>query len=208
MTAARFSDASFSAHGLACRRGGRELFSDLDFEIESGGALVLRGRNGAGKTSLLRLAAGLLRPAEGHFAWNGAVIEEYGTQIHFVGHENALKPVFTVRENLSFWARLHGSLDGVGGALEAAELGRIADIPVRFLSEGQRRRAALARLLATPKPLWLLDEPNASLDKGATAWLAEVFESHLAAGGMILAATHRALGLESQPELTLGRTPA
>ena len=203
MTVAPFPDASFSAHGLACRRGGRELFSALDFEIESGGALLLRGRNGAGKTSLLRLVAGLLRPAAGHFAWNGAAIGDVGAHLHFVGHENALKPVLTVRENLAFWARLGGAADSVDGALETARLTRIADIPARFLSEGQRRRAALARLLATPKPLWLLDEPNASLDTAATGWLTGVLDAHLAAGGMILAATHRALGLEAAQELAL-----
>ena len=203
MTAAPFPESSFSAHGLACRRGGRALFNELDFEIRSGGALLLRGRNGAGKTSLLRLAAGLLRPAAGHFAWNGAPISEPGAHIHFVGHENALKPVLTVRENLAFWARLNGAADNVDGALEAAELTRIADIPVRFLSEGQRRRTALARLLTTPKPLWLLDEPSASLDTAASAWLTGVLEAHVAAGGLILAATHRALGLTAARELTL-----
>lgn len=181
----------FTGRGLTCARGERIVFRALDFSLSPGGALVLAGRNGAGKTSLLRLMAGLLPPADGALAWDGAPLDAdaHRMRLRYVGHDDALKGALTVRENLSFAAAFDG--DGnVGGALDHFGLVAQAETPARLLSAGQRRRAALARLLLAPRALWLLDEPGASLDATGTGTLSAAIAAHRARGGMAVLAAH------------------
>ena len=203
---------TLEGRGLECVRSDRVVFSDLDFQIASGGALVLRGPNGSGKTSLLRLIAGLLRPAAGGFFWEGAPIaeapEDHRARLHYVGHSDALKPAFTVAENLAFWAALRGNAGGEGAALERFGLGGLADFPAGLLSAGQRRRLALARLAASAAPLWLLDEPTVALDSEASAALFELIAGHRQEGGMVIAATHVELPLAEAQALELGGSKA
>ena len=201
---------TLEAQGLTCVRGGRVLFADLNFRLGPGQALVLRGPNGSGKTSLLRLAAGLLRPAGGGLSWNGqaatADLMAYQAKIAFVGHIDALKPVFTVAENLAFWARFAAGPERVDAALERFGLAPLHDLPASFLSAGQRRRLSLARLVAAPAPLWLLDEPTASLDDEGAATVVSVISEHMANGGIALVAAHGPLDVPGR-ELRLGGLP-
>jgi heme exporter protein A len=194
---------------IAIERGGRRLFSDLSFEAAPGEALVVTGPNGAGKSSLLRAIAGLLSLAEGSVDLEGGDDErDIGEQAHYFGHADALKGALTARENLDFWAAMLRAEKAPAGAaapeMEApaalARLGlaHVADFPVSILSAGQKRRVALARLLVAYRPLWLLDEPTSALDVAAQSRLAEIMGAHLAAGGMIVAATHAPLGLEGR----------
>lgn len=193
-------------------RGERIVFAGLSFRVAAGGTLIVLGRNGAGKSSLLRLVAGLLRPAAGTITLGESAAElSVAEQAHYLGHQDALKPSLTVRENLSFWASFLGSskpavveANAVTDALAAVGLGDLADLPAGYLSAGQRRRLSLARLLAVPRPLWLLDEPTAALDIAAQARLVELMQEHLTAGGLILVATHSPLGLDGARELRLG----
>jgi len=203
----------FTAEGLGCVRGERQVFADVNFAVEPGGALVLEGPNGSGKSSLLRLSALLLQPAAGRLAWDGQAIaddpEAHRARLFYIGHLDALKPAFTVLDNLGFWGRLAGSAPAaVDAALERIGLDHLADLPARFLSAGQRRRLNLARLLLAPRTLWLLDEPTTSLDAAATATLAEMIAEHRAAGGMVMAATHVDLGLRAAATLRLGPAQA
>jgi heme exporter protein A len=194
-----------SAAGLACTRGNREVFSGLDFYVSGGEMLVVRGRNGAGKTSLLRLIAGLIRPAAGLIALEAGDPElTVPEQAHYVGHQDALKTSLSVEENLAFWARYLGAATiGIADALRATGLDALADLPAAYLSAGQRRRLSLARLIAARRPIWLLDEPTSALDSAAQARLVDLMRQHLAAGGLIMAATHTPLGLDSARELVL-----
>ena len=190
----------FQALGIACERGERRIFSDLDFQVEPGQALVLSGPNGSGKTSILRIAATLLRAADGRLTWNGTNIFDdvcqHRSRLHFIGHQDAVKGALTVRENLEVWANIRGSGDGhVDGALAAFGITHLADTPAQYLSAGQHRRTALARLVASPAMLWLLDEPTASLDADGTTCLQNVIADHRATQGMVIAATHIELGL-------------
>lgn len=198
---------SFAAETLACVRGERMVFRDLSFAIEPGGALLLQGPNGSGKSSLLRLCAGFLSAAHGRLLWNGADVaadvEGWRERFLYVGHHDAIKPAFTVRRNLEFWAALGGG--EVNAALARFDLVGLADVPGRYLSAGQRRRANLARLALRPVPLWLLDEPTTALDKSAVALLAAAVAAHRSAGGMVLAATHLDLGLADVAVLELAR---
>jgi heme exporter protein A len=194
--------ALFEARNLACRRGERLLFQLLDFSVASGEALVLTGANGAGKSSLLRLAAGLIRPAAGEFSWDGRVVRPHADQhrrrLIYLGHMDALKANLTPRENLRFWADLAGLSSGqavwaVEQALEEDHLWALADLPARFLSAGQRRRLALSRLrLQSPSAtsLWLLDEPTNALDGEAKQRLLDLLRQHLIAGGLMVLASH------------------
>jgi heme exporter protein A len=196
--------------GITIERGGRRLFSDLSFEAGAGAALIVTGPNGAGKSSLLRAIAGLLRAAAGEIRLEGGDAEQsLGEQAHYLGHADALKGALTAGENLAFWAAMLGA-DGApaaplspAAALERVGLVHVMDFPVAALSAGQKRRVALARLLVAYRPLWLLDEPTAALDAAAQARLAEIMRAHLAASGLIVAATHAPLGLAGQ-ELKLG----
>src|SRR5581483_1068146 len=178
-----------TADKLTCVRGGRPVFAGLSFALAGGEALMVTGPNGAGKSSLLRVIAGLLRPVSGSLSLNGGESDaSVGEQAHYLGHADALKPALTVRENLSFWASYLGGGGAIDVALDAVGLARLADLPAMFLSAGQRRRLAIARLVAVKRKLWLLDEPTAALDASAQKKLAELMSEHLASGGLIVAA--------------------
>jgi heme exporter protein A len=180
----------FAGRSLVCRRGERLVFSHLDFDLAPGGALLLRGPNGSGKSSLLRLMAGLLHAAEGELAWDGVPIgrepEDHRRRLAFLGHLDAVKPALTVTENLAFWC----GREAVAPALSAFGISRLALLPARLLSAGQRRRLALARVAARQAPLWLLDEPTNGLDAEAEILFAEALARHRAAGGMAAIALH------------------
>lgn len=186
--------ALLEAVGLACRRGGRTVFEHLDMSLRPGEALLLRGPNGSGKSSLLRLLAGLLRPLAGRIAWAGRAIGDdppaHRARLHYVAHADALKPGLTVRENLEFATALAGGTATPAAALAALGLEALADLPARFLSAGQRRRLTLARLLATARPLWLLDEPGVGLDRASRDRLEAAIARHRADGGICVVATH------------------
>lgn len=178
-----------------CVRGERMVFQDLDFTLEPGGALILIGPNGAGKSSLLRLMAGLLRPYDGRLLWDGADalddIDAHGAKLHYVGHHDAVKPVLTANENIRFWAQLRGAqADGVEHALETLDIKHLYDVPGRFLSAGQKRRVNLARIIAAPAPLWLLDEPTTALDRATIKRLEHAISAHRDHGGMVVLSTH------------------
>jgi heme exporter protein A len=190
---------------LACFRGGRQVFSGLSFTIGAGEALVVLGPNGVGKSSLLRLVAGLVARSGGALSLEGGDPElTIGEQAHYLGHQDALKPSLTVDENLTFWSRYLGSGEGTQAALAAVGLDGIAQLPAAYLSAGQRRRLSIARLIAIKRPIWLLDEPTSALDTGAQAHLAGFMGQHLAGGGLIVAAAHGPIGLEAGKELRLG----
>jgi len=187
--------------GLAAVRGGRRIFAGVDFAVEAGAALVVRGPNGAGKSTLLRVIAGLIRPEAGRVRLEGGG-GDLGHEAHLVGHADALKPALTAVENARFWAGFLGGGDA-GGALEQLGLGGLEDIPAGYLSAGQKRRLGLSRLVMARRSLWLLDEPTTSLDADGRADLADLMEAHLGRGGIIVAATHGALGLAHAAELNL-----
>lgn len=195
---------------LACVRGGREVFSGLAFAVEAGEALIVTGRNGVGKTTLLRMIAGLLRPTHGAIVLSGGDPElSLPEQAHYLGHRDALKTSLTVAENLQFWSAYLGAAAAKSeakseAALKAVGLAALAALPAGYLSAGQRRRLSIARLVAAPRPIWLLDEPTAALDAAAQERLTGLMRSHLAGGGMILAATHGPLGLERTREFKMG----
>ncbi len=187
----------FAGSELTCLRGDRLVFAGLAFRLAPGGALVLLGPNGSGKSSLLRVMAGLLRPIGGSLSWDGRPVAEdpeaHPARVQYVGHLDAVKPVLTAAENLAFWAALGGAADPAANAARALErLGvpHIADVPGRYLSAGQKRRLNLARLLAVPAPLWLLDEPTVALDRAAIALFEGMIAGHRAAGGMVVLSTH------------------
>ena len=191
---------------LVCSRGGREVFVGLNFSLSGGEALVVTGRNGAGKSSLLRMIAGLVHIAGGRLELDGGEADaSIGEQSHYVGHQDSVKPSLTVGENLKFWARYLGAIEStIDSALQAVELAPLADLPAAYLSAGQRRRLSIARLVAVPRPLWLLDEPTSALDVPSQNRLADLMRSHLAGGGMIVAAAHGPIGLERARELKMG----
>ena len=195
------------ASRLNCVRGGRDVFSDLDFEASAGELLAVTGRNGSGKTSLLRLIAGLLAPAGGAITLEGGDTElTLSEQTHYVGHRDALKPALSVLENLAFWRDfLGGEASNAAESLVAVGLDHAAHLPAGYLSAGQRRRLSIARLLAVRRPIWLLDEPTSALDAGGQSLFATLMRDHLARGGLIVAATHAPLGLETK-QLRIGGT--
>jgi heme exporter protein A len=195
-----------SADNLTCARGGRAVFTGLSFTVMGGEALVVTGRNGAGKSSLLRMIAGLVRVAGGRLTLaggdDGASIAE---QAHYLGHQDALKPSLSVQENLSFWTAFLGrETNTLRPALEAVGLAPLAGLPAAYLSAGQRRRLSIARLVAVKRPIWLLDEPTSALDTPSQARLKELMRDHLGGGGMIVAAAHGPIGLDNPCEMRLG----
>jgi len=199
--------STFSGQNLMCVRGERTVFTGLDFNLDAGGALVLIGPNGSGKSSLLRLMSGLLPPASGTLAWEGESISEdpeaHGGRLHYVGHYDAVKAVLSVTENVSFWASLRNAQADTDAALEAFGIAHLSDVPGRFLSAGQKRRVNLARILAAPAPLWLLDEPTTALDKETIAALEATIARHRQGGGMVVISTHSDMNLEHYDVLDL-----
>jgi heme exporter protein A len=196
-----------SVENLACRRSGRLIFSGLSFALTQGEALIVTGRNGAGKSTLLALLAGRLQPEAGTIRAEGIGEATLTERLHWVGHRDALKSALTAEENLAFAQRLLGEPAlSPRDALDAVGLAHAAPLPVAYLSAGQRRRVALARLLVARRPLWLLDEPTSALDVASQATLLRLMNEHLAGGGLLIAATHQALGIEVARELRIERT--
>lgn len=194
-----------SATQLACRRGGRDVFMGIDFSLGASELLAITGRNGAGKSSLLRTVAGLVRIAGGKIVLEGGDSElTIAEQAHYLGHQDALKPALSVGENLRFWAGFLGAeVVDANAALDAVGLAPLIDLPAGYLSAGQRRRLSIARLLAVKRPIWLLDEPMSTLDTAAQERLAYLMRTHLGSDGLILAATHGPLGMDATQELRL-----
>ncbi|MEO5494845.1 MAG: heme ABC exporter ATP-binding protein CcmA [Sphingomonas sp.] len=181
--------------GVTCVRGGRVLFEALSFELEPGGALLVTGANGVGKSSLIRVAAGLLRPVYGRVEGDAprALLTEAAS----------LDEELPLAKALAFWARLDGSAETVANALEAMALSELARVPVRLLSTGQRRRAAFARIVASGAPVWLLDEPANGLDDAAVARLENAVAKHRAVGGAVIIASHTAMALPNALSINL-----
>lgn len=193
---------------LACERGGRLVFENLDVRATGGRMLVLRGPNGAGKTSLLRLLAGLAEPAAGDLNLIGASGDgEIAGQVHFVAHQDAIKLHLTVEENLTFWAGFLGG-GNIETALDAMNLRALRQFQAQRLSAGQKRRLGLARLALAPRPVWLLDEPTVGLDTASQALLAKLMNAHLETGGIIVASTHIDLPVASTDVLDFAQVAA
>ena len=207
------------AENLVLERGGRKVANDLSFRLDAGTALLLTGPNGSGKSTLLRALAGYLRPASGRVRLlenspDGEIGEfsEVAEVCHFVGHLDGIKSHLTAAENLSFWATYLGGSGDVAArvevALQAFALDVLADIPAGYLSAGQKRRLALARLAAAQRPLWLLDEPTVSLDAASVEVLVAAINAHLKSGGMAVIATHVPIALAPMQQIRLGRAAA
>jgi heme exporter protein A len=201
-----------SGRGVRCVRGGREVLSGLDFEVSAGNALAVTGPNGSGKTSLLRILAGLLALGGGSVELEGGGDElTLPEQSHYLGHRDAMKPALSVLENLSFWrdflggevGNLKENKENLEESLSRVGLDHAALLPAAYLSAGQRRRLSIARLLAVRRPIWLLDEPTSALDTAGQALFADLTRDHLARGGLVVAATHAPLGIEAR-ELQIG----
>ncbi len=199
----------FEGRDLLCVRGERRVFEGLSFTLAAGGLLVLTGPNGSGKSSLLRIMAGLLRPAAGALLWDGEPVRDdpdaQAARLQYLGHLDAVKPVLSAAENLIFWAALHGGgAAEVTRALDGFGLAALAEVPGRMLSAGQKRRVALARLLAAPAEVWLLDEPTVGLDTASLARLTGAIAAHRAGGGRVVVATHGAPEAPDAEVLELG----
>ncbi len=201
-----------SGHNLSCERGGRMVFSGLNFSVGSGEMLILRGANGAGKTSLLRVIAGLNEVAEGDLVFQGGDDDEPIAQYsQFIAHQDAFKPALTVEENLQFWADFFTSDSKRGDvqlALEAFSLERLASFSAALLSAGQKRRLALGRLAMIDRPIWLLDEPTVGLDTASVKQLQTLMHKHLDNNGMIIATTHIDLGIKQAKVLNFSELEA
>lgn len=190
-----------AATGLTCLRGERRIFGGVGFSLAAGELLHVLGPNGSGKTSLLRMLCGLFQPAEGEIRWQGEPTRRLGDDflaaIAYVGHLNGLKDELSALENLRFHAGIEGAADrgAAGAALSRMGLGECAEFPARWLSQGQRRRLALARLLAVPRRLWILDEPFTGLDKDSVVALLRILEQHLEEGGLVVLTSHQDMAL-------------
>jgi len=203
-----------TATDLACVRGDRRLFAGLGFTLESGGRLHVTGANGSGKTSLLRILCGLSPAEAGEIRWQGETIadlgDEYRKTVLYLGHHNALKEELTALENLRTTAALAGVAVADAQGVELLERVGLAgreELPVRFLSQGQKRRVALARLLWSPASLWILDEPFVALDSAAVTWLAEIVSGHLRGGGMAVLTSHQEVAIGGGVAQTLKLSP-
>lgn len=198
------------ADNLTVERGTRTVISDLSFTAKAGEALLVVGPNGAGKTTLIRTLAGFIAPSAGTITLKGdSGNRDIADCSHYVGHLTGVKSTLTASENLAFWAAYLNGHDGalrdnVDDALQQFGLAALADYPAGLLSAGQRRRLGLARLSVAYRPIWLLDEPTVSLDAASTDVLARLIQQHLAQGGLVIAATHLPLGLETSTYLRLG----
>ena len=199
------------AENLSARRGEDLIFRGVSFALSGGESLVLTGKNGSGKSTLLRVVAGLLRPESGTVTWQEDTAEK-GMRVaeacHYLGHRNAMKAELSVHENLTFWQQFFGhSPQGkslpVDEAADAVGLSDITHLPFGYLSAGQQRRMAFAKLLVSFRPVWILDEPTAALDVSAERVFTGLIESHLRNGGILIAATHQPLGLENAQELQM-----
>jgi len=198
------------AQDLACLRGDRLLFKQIGFTLNAGGLMNVLGENGSGKSSLLRMICGLLTPEVGSITWQGQSIkqasEDYLSNLTYIGHLNGLKDDLTAMENLQISARLAGEhVDEPAAltALMAIGIARCAKLPVGVLSQGQKRRVALARLWLSHAPLWVLDEPFAALDASSVLTLATCISAHMARGGMTIITTHQDVVIDAQTTQTL-----
>ncbi|RKE80016.1 heme exporter protein A [Rhizobium sp. AG855] len=199
------------AESLSARRGEDLIFVNVSFTLASGDALVLTGRNGSGKSTLLRVVAGLLRPETGSaicLSDRDAEARPAGEFSHYLGHRNGMKRELTVAENLAFWKSFLGDIEGgqsldIEEAADAVELSGITHLPYGYLSAGQQRRFAMARLLVAYRPIWILDEPTAALDSRADAMFEDLVKRHREAGGIVIAATHQPLGMEGAQTLEM-----
>lgn len=198
--------------GLVASRGGRRVLANVSFTLAAGEAMLLTGPNGSGKTTLLRSIAGFLPPDAGRIVLEGLAPDaEPAEHMHAIGHQNGVKASLTVEENFSFWAAFLGGSRAAADrerALDRLALMALAHIPAGYLSAGQKRRLGLARLLAAPRPLWLLDEPTVSLDAASVGLVVGLVREHVAGGGLVIAATHVPLGLAGARELRLGGSAA
>lgn len=200
-----------TAENLAARRGEDLIFVNISFHLAGGEALVLTGRNGSGKSTLLRVVAGLLRPEKGSVVFTdsrGGTDRRPGEASHYLGHCNAMKNELTVAENLDFWRLFLDDRSGeatasVEDAAEAVGLGGITHLPFGYLSAGQQRRFAFAKLLVAHRPIWILDEPTAALDSNADRLFEALIGEHQRKGGIVLTATHQPLGLNNVQELRM-----
>jgi heme exporter protein A len=198
-----------SAENLSARRGEDLIFSNVSFELQESEALILTGRNGSGKSTLLRVVAGLLRQENGTVTLTdskGESDRRPGEASHYLGHRNAMKNELTVAENMIFWKRFLGDSDGgmtIEDAAEAVGLAGITHLPFAYLSAGQQRRFAFAKLLVAHRPIWILDEPTAALDSTADRLFADLIGTHQQGGGIVLAATHQPLGLANAREMKM-----
>ncbi|MDX8443722.1 heme ABC exporter ATP-binding protein CcmA [Mesorhizobium australafricanum] len=194
------------AENLGGERGGEAVFSNIGFALDKGEALIVSGPNGSGKSTLLRVVAGLLPAAGGKVLVEdgGEAFPTVASASHYLGHLNAMKPALSVEENLGFWRAFHGEAAlSVEEALETVALGGLGHLPFGYLSTGQRRRASIAKLLVSRRPIWLLDEPTAGLDKASEERFAGLMRGHLEDGGILVAATHLPLGLQGARELQM-----
>ena len=200
------SNQTLKIENLTCIRGGREVFKDISFEISSGQALQITGLNGSGKTSLLRIIAGLIRFPSGQISYTGCNSEANLSKFcHYFGHSDSIKPALTVSENLNFWRSIMGNqIETISNSLETLGLSHLEKISASYLSAGQKKRLSLARLLVNKRPIWLLDEPTTSLDSKAMNTLTTIMTDHVNSGGIILVTTHSPLNLIYAKELLLG----
>ncbi|TGS12472.1 heme ABC exporter ATP-binding protein CcmA [Mesorhizobium sp. M2E.F.Ca.ET.209.01.1.1] len=194
------------AENLGGERGGEAVFSNIGFALGQGEALIVTGPNGSGKSTLLRIVAGLLPVARGKVLVEGGgeAFPTVASASHYLGHLNAMKTALSVEENLGFWRAFQGEPAlSVDEALETVALGGLGHLPFGYLSTGQRRRVSIAKLLVSRRPIWLLDEPTAGLDKASEERFAGLMRGHLEDGGIVVAATHLPLGLEGARELQM-----
>lgn len=205
MTASEVVIPEFEVINLGCSRAGRKIFENIGFSLKSGKLLVVEGRNGSGKTSLLRIMAGLLKNDVGDIIISGPDPSENNVEnFHFVGHKEGLKAALTVSETLKFWQILLGNCkSSIPAALEVVGLSKVSELPCSYLSAGQRRRLILARLLVSHRPIWLLDEPMTALDPSAKMMFENLVKDHLSEGGMAVIATHEQISIPHQT-LSLG----
>lgn len=200
------SRLQLTVENLRCDRGGRRIFDNVSFGLSDGQALVVTGRNGAGKSTLLAILSGRLKPTGGKISLSGVSDRTLPECLHLIGHKEALKTAMTARENLEFAASLLGDARlSAEDALEHVGLSHAAEMPVAYLSAGQKRRVALARLLVAHRPLWLLDEPTSALDIASQQVLFELLNGHIRSGGMVIAATHQELPIDNLGELRIER---